>query len=394
MPNLYPCNKKGSGGAASIVSITVTTQPTKRNYAVNGTLDLTGIVVTALFSNGNTANITSVCEFSPADGSTLATGGVQTITASYDSFSTTTSVNVITAIAATTAPTKFVYAPNDTLNLAGLVISGTCGDTTIDITSECTFSPDTGDTLTTAGMTEVVATFATLTAKFYVNVTSSSLESYTWAQIRSQLVAGTLENIASVGDTKTIALTSGEIMEMQLASINDGTGSAGTYYPNKTADWISSGLMTTSHKMNTTNTNVGGWNSSEMRTYLNTDVYALIPSDLKNIIVDKTHMRTEGNQSTSLISADDKLWLPTEWECFGSAIYGGESATYNNHYAIFPDANSRKKYKKGATSAASWWESSPHASYTTYFCFVTNDGNANSYTANSTYGVVLGLRIG
>lgn len=66
-----------------LVSIAVTTQPTKTEYDVGDTLDLTGIVVTASYSDGTTADVTSSCTFSPANGSTLSTAGTQTVTASY-----------------------------------------------------------------------------------------------------------------------------------------------------------------------------------------------------------------------------------------------------------------------------------------------------------------------
>lgn len=224
---------------------------------------------------------------------------------------------------------------------------------------------------------------------------SRGLQYNSWATIQAYIAAGEFANVAAVGDTKTITLTTNEQLTLKVASINDGTGSAGTYYPANTVDFISVELMADSHRMNATNTNVGGWNSSEMRTYLNNTVYPTLPSDLKNIVINKTHMRTQGNQSTTLVSADDKLWLPTEWEVFGAATYGSEASNYNKHYSIFPDTNSRIKYKKAAPSTAvAWWLSSPRTSNATTFCSVTsNGGDASSYASDS-IGVALGLRIG
>ena len=225
---------------------------------------------------------------------------------------------------------------------------------------------------------------------------ASTLEGNTWEQIRYLLVNDLLGLYYNVGDTKTITLTTGETLTMQLASINNGTGSAGTYYPNRTADFISVELMDSTHVMNTQSTNVGGWNDSEMRAYLNETVYPTLPTSLKNIVVDKTHMRTAGNQSHDLVSASDKLWLPTTYEMFGeNSQYYLDDSDHNIYYSIFPDNASRIKYRKAApTSARAWWLSSPNVSNSTSFAFVLYDGSRGSYSASNSSGVVLGLRIG
>lgn len=223
---------------------------------------------------------------------------------------------------------------------------------------------------------------------------STTMANNTWTQIQQRIVAGTLPS-SFVGQTKSITMN-GKTYHMQLARINDGTGTASTYYPKYTADFISVESMPISRKMNSTATNVGGWKNSELRTYLTNTVYPALPEDLKAVIINKTHMYTKGNQSTSFESVTDKLWLPTEWECFGSATYGGESAIYNVHYsAIFPDDTSRQKIQIGNRNASVWWTSSPHMSNATNFCLVSYDGSViGSYSAVSTGGVVLGLRIG
>ena len=398
MANLYECKKKGSGGGGIEVDhITITSNPTKTSYAQYDALDLTGIAVSATFTDGVTAVVTSAIASSPAAGASLDTAGTIPITISYGGATASFNVTVtaMTAISVTTMPTKTTYAPDEYLDLTGIVVTGTAGALSPDITSGCTFSPADGTQLTTEGTIPVTVTYLGLTTSFNVTCAAipASLEAATWAQIKAALNDGTITQFAAVGDTKTI-IVSGNTYHMQLASINDGTGTAGAYYPAKTADFISVETMPYRHNMNSTNTNAGGWKACEMRTYLNSTVYALLPQDLKDVIVEKTHMYTQGNQSTSFESVSDKLWLPTEWECFGLATYGGESATYNNHYAIFPDANSRKKTQIGGSSANAWWESSPNVSNTTGFCNVYGTGTANNYSASNTSSVALCLRIG
>lgn len=59
-------------GIKELASIAVTTPPTVTEYDEGDTLDLTGMVVTATFSDGTTGVVTNDCTFSPADGDTLA----------------------------------------------------------------------------------------------------------------------------------------------------------------------------------------------------------------------------------------------------------------------------------------------------------------------------------
>lgn len=97
------------------VLLTVTTPPTKTSYEQGDTLDLTGIVVTATYADGTTANVTNNCTFSPADGATMSTVGDQTITATYTVTDTSTGHNYTLTLTATTSVTvtapAFVIVP-------------------------------------------------------------------------------------------------------------------------------------------------------------------------------------------------------------------------------------------------------------------------------------------
>ena len=79
--------------AYAISAIAITTPPTKLNYKPDEQLDLTGIVVTAT-AGTLTRDVTSLCTFSPADGTTLTTEGTFTLTASYLTFTDTVSYEV------------------------------------------------------------------------------------------------------------------------------------------------------------------------------------------------------------------------------------------------------------------------------------------------------------
>ena len=56
-----------------LIGIEITSSPTTVEYTEGDSLDLTGLVVTAMFSDGSTEDVTSQCIFSPSDGTVLAT---------------------------------------------------------------------------------------------------------------------------------------------------------------------------------------------------------------------------------------------------------------------------------------------------------------------------------
>lgn len=136
--------------------IRVTTPPTKTSYLVGETLNLTGIVVSLVGSNGAMIDVTAGCTYSPANGTTL-TAEMTSVQISYTypvgsfSFTTSLAINVreLSSIAVTTPPTKTSYYTGETLDLTGIVVIATYDDgSTAVVTSGCTFSPDDGDTLT------------------------------------------------------------------------------------------------------------------------------------------------------------------------------------------------------------------------------------------------------
>ncbi len=130
---------------------------------------------------------------------------------------------------------------------------------------------------------------------------------------------------------------------------------------------------------------IGGWESSEMRTYLQETIKPLIPETVRTAIKTVYKTQTAYNTSGSSYSqtTEDDVWIPDYTEVYGT---GGTSGTYK---AIYNSDASRIKYKSGATSAAYWWLRRA-INATAFHCILTS-GAYNNYGANSSYGVVLGF---
>ena len=143
--------------------------------------------------------------------------------------------------------------------------------------------------------------------------------------------------------------------------------------------------MITTHVMNSTSTNVGGWETSEMRTYVNNDVYNSLPSDLQSVIKTVNKVSDVGNKDTSTLkTTEDKLFLLSAEEVGYSASY--QVNGQGTKYEIYSDNASRIKYNLSG-SADRWWLRSTYTYATRYFFNVGSGGGRSYDGADSTYGV-------
>lgn len=143
----------------------------------------------------------------------------------------------------------------------------------------------------------------------------------------------------------------------------------------------------TKYAMNSTNTNVGGWGSSDMRITHLPAILALMPAAVQSGIREVNKLTSAGKQSATINTTADKLFLLSEIEIFGSVSYSksGEGTQYDYYKA----GNSRVKKLNG--SANNWWERSPYGDNSKYFCFVSSNGSINRYGASGPRGVAFGF---
>jgi len=125
---------------------------------------------------------------------------------------------------------------------------------------------------------------------------------------------------------------------------------------------------------------IGGWEKTEMRTYLKETIKPLIPETVRNNIktVNKTQAAYDSDGKSFTQTSQDDVWIPDYNE-----VFSGKYKT------LFPDNASRVKHKVGATSAISWWLR--YASSTNYFRYVSSSGSYNYNSAYTTNGVALGF---
>lgn len=208
-----------------------------------------------------------------------------------------------------------------------------------------------------------------------------------WATIAKISSSGQAQNVFSVGDEKTIELSTGEEITLVILGFDHDNlvsgGKAGMTIGMKN-------LLATTYRMNATETNNGGWGSSEMRTSTMATLLSQLPSDLQGVIkqVDKKTMA--GNSSSSITTTSDKLFLLSRVEVDGTenSGYAGEGTQYE-YWKTVKDGTvgaDRVKYlSNGSGAASNWWFRSPHPNYTNRFNFCsTNNLDYNAALATST----------
>ena len=143
----------------------------------------------------------------------------------------------------------------------------------------------------------------------------------------------------------------------------------------------------TTYQMNSSNTNSGGWRNCAMRSTHLPAILALMPAEVKAAIRDVQKKSSAGNQSSSIQTTNDKLFLLSEIEIFGSTKFS--FAGEGTQYAYYKAGNSKVKNLSG--SAYGWWERSPSSSYSAYFCRVDSGGVAGARAASNSFGVAFGF---
>ena len=218
-----------------------------------------------------------------------------------------------------------------------------------------------------------------------IEINSISFAQDDWSIIAqvSKAIATGEENIwYEVGDEKNI-LIGEEIYAVHILGFNhddlsDGSGKAG----------ISIGMVgLVRYNDNSMNpspiTNVGGWDGSFMRNVTIQTVFSQLPNELQTMIKAVDKPTTAGNQDTSIVNSQDKLWLFSEYEVNGGDLAGvsngvlpvQEGEQYEYWHTVKNGALSADRIKHLSTgTAGSWWLRTPTNTNSVSFYFIGYDG--------------------
>lgn len=237
-----------------------------------------------------------------------------------------------------------------------------------------------------------------------------------WATIAKLAENGTASEYFKVGDEKTIELKTGEQVTVVILGFehDDKTsgGKAGISIGMKN-------LLATIYAINSSSTNVGGWDKSLMRTNTMATLLSQLPADLQAVIKAVNKKSTNGGGSssapvTATTTSSDKLWLLALAEVYSktsiegsvtsavknnAAAYEAEGEQYAYYNNLIGDNNGGtstnaaliKYLSNGDGSAYSWWLRSPNVTNATNFHSIINLGYLSNHNASSAYGVAFGF---
>lgn len=204
-----------------------------------------------------------------------------------------------------------------------------------------------------------------------------------WSEIIAACQSGSVPASWVVGNYKNMTIN-GKAYRIDIIGKNHDTYAAGGTAP---LTFQMHDCYGETKQMNSSNTNSGGWQNSDMRTTHLPAILNMMPAEVKAAIRDVQKKSSAGNQSSSIQTTNDKLFLLSEIEIFGSTTYS--FAGEGKQYAYYQAGNSKVKNLSG--SAINWWERSPHSSNSTHFCRVNSFGNAVANNASDSRGVAFGF---
>lgn len=234
-----------------------------------------------------------------------------------------------------------------------------------------------------------------------------------WETISAACKDGSYKTVYSVGDTKDIELSTGEtitvaIMGFDHDDLSDGSGKA----PITVA---MENLLSSTYRMNTKETNAGGWNECEMRTSTMATLLSQLPADLRNVIKQVNKKATAGSQSTTITTSADKLFLlalaelasktglenSTGTPLKNNAVTYEQEGTQYEYFKntvgdadLWEDCPALVKKSSNGGSAKIWWLRSPFLGYITPFWYVSPSGNVRSQSAIFSSRVCFGFCVG
>ena len=231
---------------------------------------------------------------------------------------------------------------------------------------------------------------------YFTKVLSFSDDS--WSTIIANIKAGKGGGY-KVGSTKTVDLGTYGTHTLRVANTSTPSECSRAGFSQTACGFVLefADIMTT-HKMNDTDTNVGGWPATSMRTFVNNNIYNAIPSEIKNAIIDTTVVSGHGPNDTANFTSTDKLYLLAPKEIYTDYTETTDTAkdltrTLDYYTSIGVTTNNFSgAIKKNGTSA--WWLRAANSRYTYHFLRVNYDGGGSVTNANSSNGVAPTFRLG
>lgn len=208
----------------------------------------------------------------------------------------------------------------------------------------------------------------------------------TWAQIIEVCQKGIVPATWKVGNQKAMTIGGSTYMIDIIGILHDdyadGSGKAPlTFQLHDCYKYV--------YEINSSGGSVGGWKECKMRTTRLPTLLALMPSEVQAAIREVRKLSSAGNNSETIEATNDKLFLLSEVEIFGTTTYS--AAGEGTRYEYYENGGSTLKPRVQVSGATYWWERSPRIDLVSRFCCVNDVGDAYNIPASDTRAVSFGF---
>lgn len=279
------------------------TSPDKTEYSTGEIIDLTGATVTATYESGRTADVTSLCVFTPAAGTQLSDAGTVTITATYTE-------DGITKTAETSISVE-----------EGLVLTSWAAGTDAQI--------------------------------------KKMLEAHDNGEI-------SIYDYWNIGDTRKVSLTKmnavyvGEEQPAQDVylvlvdkNVMDLKGGGKCHFV-----WQQKDALSNRGFLRSTNDNTNAWVQYERRQWCNEIYYNALPAVFRSLLKETAVKTATSTSNPSIATVYDKVFLPSAYSVGGE--YNQASSDEDESQWIWYQTLANRIKKLGTNGVAeTWWTRSP-----------------------------------
>lgn len=207
-----------------------------------------------------------------------------------------------------------------------------------------------------------------------INAISKAISNCQDITLNTQTVYLSDETSISVGATRSVTLSTQEVITNRILGFNHDTLSSSTAYGSTTAtgkagitwDMVNC-LLYTTYPMNDTATNLGGWNVCKMRTTILPTIKATLPQSLQNIIKTVNKLTANGGKTnyTAIVTSQDDLFLISERELYGMQTYAKEGDSEGEMYKYWAihtqNSDKIKQYiYNNQLTDTQWWQRSSY----------------------------------
>ena len=233
-------------------------------------------------------------------------------------------------------------------------------------------------------------------------------ETSSWSELVAAYKAGQTEELQAAmeaGTTRSVDLGSLGVHPVRIANLSNPAECAGNDFSESACGFvIEFADAITTRVMNSEATNVGGWPATEIKTYLNNDIFNALPADLSKVIKNTSVVSSHGPNESANFTSTDKLYLLSTKEVYGKEGTGNvinkdtaevetRQLDYYKAQNVTTDSYSGAiKQRNGANSI--WWLRSAYSSVSSMFFNVISTGGWDRGDSNNTGGVSPAFRIG